>query len=59
MEPCKNWSYTWSYKLDVENDERCVLWFNAVIFGMKNGFKVVGDLIKSIYGNLDENLNSA
>jgi len=30
-----------------------------MIFGIKNGFKVVVDLVKSIYGDLHGNLNVA
>jgi len=47
------------FELDVEDDELCVLRFNVVFFGIKNRFEVVDDFIKSIYGDLDENLNVA
>ena len=54
-----SWAWTWSSEFKSRKYEFEFVYLIVVIFGMKNKFKVVGDLIKSIYGDLDGNLNVA
>ena len=51
------WVRIWSSEFESRKCEFKLAYLIVVIFGMTSGYKVVGDIIKSINGNLDANLN--